>query len=375
VLELTRSLLFVFNTFRVGAVSNILLDVYPYLIKYFKIKILFLEPINENDLYVKLCRDQDISLQSLGIDRKRIWKSYRRLKKYLIENPPDIIHSNLGRSDIYCAFAKPYDSKLVSTLHCEWKNHNYLTRLGYRLTDHLFNYRILISQTVEQSYLNAGVLKTPHSVIYNPLDFGRIENAQRNSEIRRELGVLPDDFLLINVARYIPCKGQKFLIQAMHKIIKNNFSVKLLLVGRGPLEGELRSQIDRLHLGENVIITGFRTDIPVLLKSADAFLFSSLWEGLGIAVIEAMAAKLPIIAPSLPALREYIRHGKEGLLIDIRDSGQVAEKVLFIANNQKLRKSLGHRAYLTAREKFNAEQIANNYLMVYDSLMEYGGYE
>ncbi|MFW5981372.1 MAG: glycosyltransferase, partial [bacterium] len=293
---MTVKLSYLLNIFGAGAVPNILMDLIPHLEGY-QISILSLQEIDrENDYMVEKCLARGIQLESLGLKRKEILRSYRALKKYLQEKQPDIIHSHLGRADILSAFVRPEDSILITTFHNVRENYQKLIRAMYYLTDNMVDYRVSVSHAVQNSWYGKWHLKSRNRVIYNPVSFERVESPGDLSSIKSEFGIKTGDKLLLSIGRLIKQKGHIYLIESMEKIVQEDKSVKLIIAGTGHLKGSLEKEIIKRGLEDYIYLAGFRSDIPELLELADLFVFPSLWEGLGLAVLEAMIARVPVVA-------------------------------------------------------------------------------
>lgn len=122
-------------------------------------------------------------------------------------------------------------------------------------------------------------------------------SAEISNDVRRELGV-ENNFVLGNIGRFSPQKNHKFLLSIFSEILKKRPDSKLVLVGKGPLENEIRALADELSLKEHIIFLGARSDVPRLLQGMDLFLLPSLYEGLGIVLVEAQASGLKCFASS-----------------------------------------------------------------------------
>lgn len=357
---------YVLNIFRSGAIANILLDIIPYLKQQgFDINILSLQNIDETDFSVQQCKKQDIKLESLNLNRTDIFSTYIRLKNYFKKNSPNIIHSHLGRSDIFSALCKPDNSKLITTFHSVRSNYNFITSLGYLITDNLVDCRTSVSNSVKKSWYDNWALNSDHSVIYNPVNIDKIREVKVNSSIRKEFNITNDEYMIVNIGRLIKSKGQLYLIRVMKKVIEKNEKIKLVIVGKGNLKNKLKNEIKKLNLEKHVFLAGFRNDIPELLKAADLFVFPSLWEGLGIAVLEAMAAKVPIVASNIETINEYISDGEEAFLVDYNDANEMAYKILDLLNNSFLREKFVTKSYKKVNNWFSSEKIAKEYASLY----------
>ena len=151
-----------------------------------------------------------------------------------------------------------------------------------------------------------------------------VRTESRRARVRAEL-VWGDEPVIINVARQEPQKGQLLLLEAMARVLERVPSARLALVGRRGRSSEaLRERIEVLGIGDAVLELGVRTDVPDLLAAADVFAFSSLYEGLGGAVVEAAGAALPVAAFSVPAVREVLGD-QHPWLVPVGDAGALAE--------------------------------------------------
>jgi glycosyltransferase involved in cell wall biosynthesis len=139
---------------------------------------------------------------------------------------------------------------------------------------------------------------------------------RRRAEGRRVLGLDPEDEVVVNVGREEYQKGQRQLVEAIASLAARRPRLKLLIAGRrGASSEELDRSANDLGLGDRVIRLGHRPDVADVLAAADVFAFPSRFEGLGGAVIEAMALGLPIVSTDLPAVREIVEEGRNALLV------------------------------------------------------------
>ena len=184
---------------------------------------------------------------------------------------------------------------------------------------HLTEHFHAITNAVKISAL--GTLRIPPeriSVIERGRDPTRLglPSASRRAEARKNLGIDPSAQLILNVGRQEYQKGQAVLLHAFERVASSHPNALLLVAGRpGSASDELRQIVAELALEDRVKFLGHRSDVPELLAAADVFAFSSLFEGLGGAVLEAMALALPIVASDLPALREVLRDGDTAWLV------------------------------------------------------------
>jgi len=171
--------------------------------------------------------------------------------------------------------------------------------------------------------------------------FDRKANESEIQRVRAELGVEGIYPILVNVGRLDDNKAHHFLIPMMAWIRARWPDARLYIIGEGPLENELHGQIKAAGLDQTIILLGRRNDVPALLGMADLFAFSSLGEGLPLAVLEGMAASLPIVSFRLPGLEPILDEGQHGFQVEPEDSEALAERALEILEDRELVASMG----------------------------------
>ncbi|MGQ8338860.1 glycosyltransferase [Sunxiuqinia sp. A32] len=190
-------------------------------------------------------------------------------------------------------------------------------------------------------------------VIYRGINFKEWDNRPVNEISFQE----KDEIILGNVGRLVEQKGQKYLIE-IAKILKHKqLHFKLIIAGSGPLEGELLKLIHKNNLEKHVSLVGFQSDVKSFLNGIDIFLFTSLWEGFGNAMVEAMAERKVPVAFNLTSNPEIIEHGKNGYLIDFPNIERFTEKIIYLINNPVARKEMGEIARQSVIQKFDFENI------------------
>ncbi len=182
--------------------------------------------------------------------------------------------------------------------------------------------------------------------------------------MRAELGVESNEFLWVKVANLIPYKGHADLLQAFSKA--HDKTSRLVLVGedRG-MQNTLWEQAQQLGLGERVMFLGRRSDIPQLLAAMDGYIMASHEEGFSNAILEAMAAGLPIIATDVGGNREALQDGKLGMIIPAHDPSAMSDAMNLLMNDEKLRTRFSHDAACAAQKQYSIEAMVTAYLRLY----------
>ncbi len=197
--------------------------------------------------------------------------------------------------------------------------------------------------------------------------------APERAELRASLGAAPEDFVFICVARFAPQKAHDVLVQAFDSAAgRSERRLVLWLVGDDP-GGDGRTRIEALAAqlphGDRVHFTGIRRDVPHLMAASDAFVMSSLWEGLGLVFLEAMACELPVVSSRVSAIPEVVLEGETGLLVPPGDTAPLAEALVTVSGDPELARRLGSAGLQRVLEEFAIRRMILSTLDVYRDLL------
>jgi glycosyltransferase involved in cell wall biosynthesis len=184
------------------------------------------------------------------------------------------------------------------------------------------------------------------------------------------LGIALDTPIFGTVAVFRNLKGHRYLLAGTRNIVRSCPQAKLLLVGEGPQESNLRKLIAEYGISSAVIMPGFREDIPQVLNTLDVFVFPSLQEALGTAVLEAMAMKKPVVATRVGGIPEVVREGETGYLVEPGNSGAVAERVIPLLQDKDLRLKMGMQGRRRVEEYYDNRLMVQRIEQLYQRLME-----
>jgi glycosyltransferase involved in cell wall biosynthesis len=190
---------------------------------------------------------------------------------------------------------------------------------------------------------------------------------------RASLGIPEGAFVIGNVGRLVPAKGQEYLLRAFAKVREKVPNAHLVIVGWGELDGALRAQAKELGVADHVCFTGARLDVPELLATFDVFGFSSIHEAQGIAILEGMAAGIPVIAPAIDGIPDVVKHEQTGLAVPPRDPDALAAAMLRLHDDPELGKRLVPAARALFEEEFSIEAAGRAYEKLYVELLERAG--
>ncbi len=254
-------------------------------------------------------------------------------------------------------------------------HHVHSTYIGYEARHHRmerwlsrFTHRVLCCSVAVKDFVVATeqIKGERLQVVYNGVELQAAADTARD-DIRREFGISDTAPLLITVASLQPHKGHRFLLEAMPIIHADQPDVELLLVGEGPLRKDLETQASELGIQDRVHFAGRRSDVVDLLTAADLFVLpSSEREGLGIAIVEAMACGLPVIGSDIGGIPEVIQDGETGLLVPPATPDKLAAAILQLLNDAESATTFGaasrHRYENVFTMQRMAEQLTTLYL-------------
>jgi glycosyltransferase involved in cell wall biosynthesis len=301
----------------------------------------------------------------------------RRLVALLRERRPDVVHSHLFRADIYGGLAigqlTPPRPFLVSTRH---NDDRFFLNPFVGLVHYLLSARqdmiIAISDHVAHFTIARGV-RHPGRVrrVYHglrPPDTSALE--REGQRVRREIGIAETDFLVGNVGRLAPQKGQRHLIEAMPLLLERVPTAHAVIAGGGDLEPYLRELSEELGVAERVHVLGPRPDAPALMHAINVFAMPSIWEGFGIVLLEAMAAGRPIVASRVATIPEVVVDGETGLLVPAGDAAALADALARVAEDPDLARRLGEAGRDRLRRHFSVEKMVGDTETLYRELLE-----
>lgn len=183
--------------------------------------------------------------------------------------------------------------------------------------------------------------------------------------VRRQIGVPEAAPMFICVAKMLEQKGHRYLVDALAATPGDREPMHVALLGDGPLHDEIEARARAAGVADRLHFLGTRSDVPRLLRAADAFVLPSLWEGLPMALLEAMAAGLAVIATSVSGTRQVVEDGRTGILVAPGDSAALASAMGRLAGDAGLRARLGGAARDHVRAEFSVDRQAGRHLDLY----------
>ncbi len=339
----------------------------------------------------KAIEDASYRVVSPGLRGRWDWKrGLFGLRDMFRSEKIDLIHSQLYDANLYGRFlgrslSIPVLASLQSS-HYEpeaWRWDERQSRLKlnlFRLLDQYTGHRwgtrwIAVSEYVRQSaHRRLHIPLGKIDVVYNPVDFCLFSEstAERRNQIRRELEFDESQLLMLYVARLDPPKGHRPLIRALPRVFSKHPEAHLLLVGGGDrrYEDELRRLTNSIGVSEKVHFLGIRRDVSNLLGACDLFIFPSLYEGLPIALLEALAMKRACVASRIGPISEIIQDGVSGMLVEPGNDEELAAAISRLLSDHALRARMGSNGRAKTEARFDIRMNIRRLEAVYEKTLE-----
>lgn len=299
-------------------------------------------------------------------------KQLARLWRLMIREKIDILHAH----DFYSGVIGATAARLagVRVIACQRhlklsdrRVHDLGTRMIHRLAHRvLVNSEAIRDRIMEQGSAPPGKIV----VIRNGVLGAHASRALGRYELCRELGLESDVKLVGMVARLQPVKGHRFFIEAAASVLRSQPDARIVLVGDGPLRSEIESQAAGLGIADRVHLLGDRIDVTQLVPAFDLLVLASLHEGLPNAVMEAMAAGVPVVATAVGGTKELITDGETGYLAPPADSEALADRIVLALTGDNLEIISKARRRITTA--FGIERMVESIERLYDELMNSG---
>ncbi|MCX7878038.1 MAG: glycosyltransferase family 4 protein [Ignavibacteria bacterium] len=298
----------------------------------------------------------------------------RTISDYVKKLGINIVHTNTSKDRTIGAIA----AKLSGALHIT--SCHSLESLRHNLT-HIIRNSYMTDAFIADGFSMKDLLiksdRIPEEKIYvihngiNPDDFKREADIRYSS--RKCLGINENDIVIGNVARFVPFKGHKYLLEAFHKLKIKYENVKLLLVGSGELEAELIDSANKLKIADKVIFAGHIEDLNSFYNATDIYVQPSLNEGgelFPYTVLYAMAHAIPVIVTDSGDMSYMVENGVNGYVVKNKSSDEISDKLRILVSDTVKRSSMGKASYRRLTENFTFEIMYSNTLSLYNSLLQ-----
>jgi L-malate glycosyltransferase len=337
-----------------------------------------------------LLHDRELArrLRGLGLDvavidqtRLALPRLVYALFEALRARRPDVVHAHRYKETILGTMAARAlgIGAIVSTVHGFPSEEGYSGLARYKMQLNLWlerrvtdrHHRAVVAVSQDMAAALRRRLRVPVAVIPNgvPLPDGDPGGGLlERGAVRALLGLDAADVVLGTACRLVPVKGLDTLLVAAGEVVRRAPRTRFVLLGDGPLMPALRRQAAELGLQRHVLLPGHRPDVRPYLRAFDLFVLPSIAEGLPMALLEAMAAGLPVVASAVGGVPEVVREGVEGLLVPPGAPAPLAAALSRLAADGPLRAAMGTRGRARVAEAFSIEATGPRYVALYSEL-------
>jgi L-malate glycosyltransferase len=287
---------------------------------------------------------EDVPVTCLGYPNALDARWLTALRRSLVGDPVDIVHSHnpvmaVGARLVARSLPRRLRPRVVVTDHNVWYGYMPVSRWADSLTSRLDDARLTVSEAVRAS-LPATIQRRSQVMLQGiEVEQVRAQRAER-AVVRAELGLDPDSLVVGTVANLRAQKAYPDLLEAAVTVVERLPGVRFVAVGQGPLEETIRALHAQLGLGDRVLLLGHRPDAVRVMAACDVFVLASHWEGLGVAVMEALALGLPVVATAVGGVPEVVEHGREGLLVPPGRPRELAAALETLLTDTELRRRM-----------------------------------
>ncbi|MCH5180068.1 MAG: glycosyltransferase [Erysipelotrichales bacterium] len=320
----------------------------------FEVHFITTHSLGNNDLLQVLKSDQNIKIYSLEEDNGISIKAIRKMNKYLKQIKPDVIHTHIHAYAYVFLYALLHHVKVIHTMHSmpiyesNSKGKFILKRMSKAKVLCAVGISDIISSQIKDLYG-----QTLIETIYNPVDLERFNLKNKKDH---------KDFTIITVGRMEKEKNQILLLRAFNDFHKIHNDTKLIIVGDGKLKNDLIDYVTENKLTDYVSFVGSVKDTENYYSMGDVFVLTSIYEGLPMTILEAMACGLPIISTNVGGIPDIV--DSNGILIESNDLIGLTNAMVELKENENKRLELGQKSYKKSK-KYDLKLIATQYEDLY----------
>src|SRR5437867_3472544 len=288
------------------------------------------------------------------MDLSAAWRLSRVIKRLR----PDVIHAHdahgTAMASLALSFGAPAPTPaLVAARRVDFHlRRNSFSRWKHRQVDCF----IAASDAIRRMLVGDGIPVERITVVHEGIDLDHVLAAPR-VDLHAEFWLPRHAPVVGNVAALVPHKGQRHLIDAARLVVRELPDARFLILGEGELREHLERVVREHHLEKHVLLPGFRTDVIGCIKDFDLFVMSSVTEGLGTSLLDAMASSRAIVATRAGGIPEIVEDGKTGLLVDPRDHTAMALAIVRLLNEPALRTRMGESGLARVTERFTVARM------------------
>jgi len=340
--------------------------------------------------YEKIMRDEGIDLTVLNSKRRSIilfplfvydlFFLLKGLVNIVKKKQIDVLHAHLPDSSLIAiVIGWLTNTPVVLTVHNNFSLpskrkaplrdavRTFVTNTIFKRADYI----IAVGNDIRDSLFKVLGNKVAIKTVYNGVDYLRYANPEKldSLQFRQSLSVSDDARLVSMIGRLEKQKGHVYLIDAVAQLKEKYPDVVFLLVGDGELKEQLVEQAQRLKIADNILFLGNRDDVPAVLGVSDLFVLPSIYEGIPLVILEAMAAGLPVVATNIAGTRELIKPGVDGVLAETENSEDIARAIDSVLSDVERSRRMSVLAQTKVKERFTLQQMVSGTEDIYREVL------
>lgn len=351
------NVLHVVPNLNIGGIQDLVLNILKYN-DYNEFNLYLICVVEKGDLYSEaiLTRAKVLYLGHHSKNPLSIYKIY----KFIKENKIKIVHTH-GSSNTYGRMAAIFAGvgKIYAGHYADIPEKWY-KRLADRILIKKTNKVIACASSIKEFLIdNVKLSDNKIKVIPNAIDMGMVDSSFDVDILKKkqELSIPLTHKVIGCVARLDPIKGYKYLIESIPQLLELEKNLKVLIVGDGELQSDLKSLVDKLGITSSVLFMGSRRDFVEIIQIMDIYVVSSIHEGVPLSMLYALATGRPTISTNVAGIPEVITHEKTGVLIEPKSPKRIAEEVLKLLRDREKMEELGENARKYALENFSSHKL------------------
>jgi len=329
---------------------------------------------SESNALEDFCKEKGLSYYTFPNNLLSKFKNVKKLNYICNKHAIELlhVHDSMSHMMAYMAGISGNDIPIILSRHIDSPVRNSI------ISRKKYNYRgikkiICISENIKRT-LEPDILdKSKLTTIYDGIDLDKFSQVVDTGILRKQYKIAGTTKIIGNISALTLAKDYFTFIDTAEILIHKKLDVRFIIVGEGVVKKKLEEYIKNKDLADYFVFTGFRKDVPQILAEFDVFLFTSEKEGLGNSVLDAFAARVPVVSTNTGGIPEMIDHQVSGLLADVKDSTKLAEHVISILQDDKLKQRLVNNASEKVKQfsmQIMAEKIYDLYQEVYDKSVE-----
>lgn len=318
-----------------------------------------------------LVRNINVVFDSIAL--YKVWK-------FLNQENFDVVHTHTSKAGLLGRFAAKFAGvpHIIHTPHghvffgyfgpLKTKIFIRLEKLANRISERI----VALTQREKADYISYKTCPEEKiAVIHSGIELEKFQELPRAEKIKikKEIGLPEDSFVVGTVGRLVPVKGPEYLIKASQYLLPEHPNTSFLFAGDGPLKEALYKKAKKTGGEKNILFLGWRDDIARVLAVFDVFCLSSLNEGMGRVLVEAMALGIPIVASDVGGIPDLVIHGKNGFLVPPKNPEELAKHIQILIQNKDQRIKMG-QAGKKMSQKFSHETMVKNISELYEEVLK-----